>query len=240
MKLITTLFTGEQIEASLNISPRNKQGEDPDAKMVTRYRSKIGNESLIFNPYVSVILKPRGKSDKGNVDAMIPLSMFYRFAASLQAVYQGLQTPKLYRLDEGVLYIDHKIAMEKSRRLSLFKNSLSLVPCAIHTRADKPVKGIEFVVDKTSIGAMAHYEILCMVDLIDHFDMVTYSLVAGVIDEMEAMNVKLDRIEQKLDRALAPKSYSGPRSFQPNRSPAEDLSILSDPSRWNPLTGPQF
>lgn len=219
MKLISTIYAGDQIEVTLTIQSKNTRTRDDksdsNGPLITRYRSKVGNESLIFNPTVALVVRGRGVQA---ADAWIPLPLIYRFTASLSHVYHKLQTEKLYNSADGTMYVDRNIALSVSRRLSLFRNAITLTPGVATDRTGKPMKAIDFIVDEVNIGTMAHNEVLGFIDLIDHTDITNYAISAGIIDELEATNAKLDallaqgsRIEKLLQaQKSAPKE---PRSM---------------------------
>lgn len=202
MKLITTIYNGEQVEVTLAVQSRNTRTRDgkseTNGSLITRYRSKIGNESLVFNPSVALII--RGRGVKQAVDAWVPWSLIYRFTASLSHVYQKLQTEKLYNMADSVMYVDRNIALSVSRRLSLYRNSITLIPGVASDRTGKPIRAIDLVVDEVTIGTMGHNEVLGLLDLIDHLDIANYALSAGIIDEMETTKLRLDSMQTQLTR----------------------------------------
>ena len=69
MKLISTIYSGDQVEVNLTVQSKNTRTRDDKegqaGQLITRYRSKIGNESLIFNPTVALII--RGREDRKSV-----------------------------------------------------------------------------------------------------------------------------------------------------------------------------
>lgn len=202
MKLISTIYAGDQIEATLTIQSKNTRSrdgrDDSSGSLITRYRSKVGNESLIFNPTVALVI--RGRDHSQGADAWIPLPLIYRFTSSLSHVYQKLQTEKLYNSADGTLYVDRNTALTVTRRLSLYRNSITLTPGVTTDRTGKPMRAIDFVVDEVNIGTMAHNEVLGFIDLIDHLDVANYALTAGIIDELETTNMKLDRLLEYAER----------------------------------------
>jgi len=216
MKLITTLLDCEQINVALIIQSKTNRTTEtsgkPDQPMITRYRSKVGNESLIFNPTIAVVIRGRGQSTP---NAWIPLSLFYRFTSSLSVVYQNLQKEKLFTQADGVMYIDRKNAIAYSRRLSLYHTAMTILPDVTQDRQGKYTKGIAFIVDEIEIGKINHIEALSIIDLIDHLDIVNYALSAGIVDEMEAINRKLDRIESILVNGSTPTPKQESRQPRP-------------------------
>jgi len=201
MKLITTIFPADEIEVVLTIQSRvsrNAKDQPNNEPLITRYRSKIGNESLIFNPSVALILKSRVIRET-ITDALIPLNLIYRFTASVSAVYQKLQSEKLFLADGSSLYVDQKQALQHSRKISLFRNSLTITPGVASDRTGKLIKGITFNIEGNPIGTMHHGEVLGLLDVMDHLDISSFTLLAGVVDEIASMNLKMDTVLTKLD-----------------------------------------
>ena len=200
MKLITTIFPANEIEVVLTVQSRVSRNKDQpnNEPLITRYRSKIGNESLIFNPSVALILKSRAIRETA-IDALIPLNLIYRFTASVSAVYQKLQSEKLFLVDGSSLYVDQKQALQHSRKMSLFRNSLTIIPGVASDRMGKLIKGITFSTEGNPIGTMHHGEVLGLLDVMDHLDISSFTLLAGVVDEMASMNIKMDTVLTKLN-----------------------------------------
>jgi len=213
MKLISTLYSGAEIEATLTIqsrSTRNKEdGTQSDEPLVVRYKSKVGNQSLIFSPTVALVLRGRGQN---RLDAWIPVNLFYRFTSTLSHAYHSLTTDKLYYSDKGTMYMDKKISESQTRKISLFRNNLVLSPDITYDRTGKQMKAILFSIDGEALGMMGHNEVLGMVELLDHFDVNTYSLLAGVVDEMESLHNKLDTViltTSRIEKLLMKLEQSG-------------------------------
>lgn len=172
-----------------------------DGPLITRYKSKIGNETLIFNPSVAFVIRGRGSyaSDKS---AWITQNVFYRFITSMTSVYQGLNTSELYKQEGTALYLDKKKASKVARRISLYRNTLTIVPCVIPIGDAQFARGIELLADTNSIGVIMHTDVLSLLEQLEHFDATTFSLLAGLVDEVESMNTRLDLINMKLDQIL--------------------------------------
>lgn len=230
MKLISTIFSGD-IEVTVHIQSRTTRGPSGEKTpqneaLVTEYRSKIGNVSLIFNPSVVIILRNRNPN-VSQVSAMIPVSLFYRFTSTLSGVYQSLQKDKLFHSDSGVLYLDQKAAINYARKLSLFKNSLTIIPEVHQDRSGKAVKGIGFRVDGEFIGTISHSEGLCLIDVLDHLDINTFSLLAGVVDELDSISRRTDIIldkVSKIENILLQQNHKGPNT-QKNPSTALNVNM---------------
>lgn len=234
MKLISTVFRGEQLEAKIMIQNRIQQrpGEQPqDGPLVTKYVSRVGNESLIFNPTVALSID--GKADR-TINAYIPLTLFYRFAGNLSAVYEALNDAKLYRVDGPIMYVDKKRALECARKLPLFRNTLSLVPDVYVDRSNVYSKGILFQVEMKPIGVLHHQEVLGLIEQLDHLDITSFSLIAGVIDELDGANQRLDMILDLQQKIYAALLKLDPTSVT-NTQPKSTLLQWTDTVDWRPM-----
>ena len=200
MKLISTVYPADELEVLLTVQSRTvrstKDTSSGSDLLITRYRSKIGNESLIFNPSIGLIL--RSRNNRNVSDALISINLIYRFTASLSTVYQKLQSEKLYHSEGNTLYVDQKLALHYSRKISLFRNSLTICPAVSTDRTGKLIKGVIFTIEGNPIGTMNHSEVLGLLDILDHLDISTYALMAGVVDEMENMGRQMNMVMEKL------------------------------------------
>ncbi len=185
---------------TINIQNRTRQrtGEVIDAPLVTKHISKVGNESLIFNPTVALTIQSRGTA--GSSDVYIPLSLFYRFTSNLSAVYEALSDAKLYHTEGPVLYVDKKRAITFARKLPLFRNTLTLVPDVFIDRANVYAKGIVFLVDAKPIGVIHHQEALGMIEQLDRLDITCYSLMAAVVEELDTTINRLDGLTELMTK----------------------------------------
>lgn len=151
---------------------------------------------MIFNP--SVALQIRGRA--GGDTAFIPLNLFYRFTGCLSAVYESLSDSKLYHSDGNALYVDKKRATECARKLPLFRNMLTIIPDVYVDRTNTFSKGIVFLTDGRPLGIANHQDVLSMVELLDHLDVTGYTLMAGIVDELEAANDNLKAMSEMLQK----------------------------------------
>ncbi|MCM1531921.1 MAG: hypothetical protein NC114_06575 [Ruminococcus flavefaciens] len=207
MKLISTLFTTDQIEITMMIqnrqsrpAPGQSAANSQDAALISKYVSKVGNESLIFNPSVAVMVN--SKMDRSQ-NAFIPLSLFYRFTGNLSAVYEALSDTKMYHVEGSALYVDKKRAVECARKLPLFRNTLTLIPDVYIDRSNTFSKGIVFLIDARPIGTITHQEALGLIEQLDHLDITSYTLMAGIIDELESANNRLSSMQDMIQKIYA-------------------------------------
>ena len=238
MKFITTLYQTKDLEFRLTLSPRARRDSDgkpvanDDDAMLVHYVSKVGSESLIFNPSVYITVRSRYSKDR-NEEAVIPMNQFYRFVTMLTQVYNSLQSKGVYREDGG-LFLDQKGARAAARRMSLFRASLTLFPDIISGPDNTQIKGVGFQVDKTKIGSISHMDTISLIDILDHMDLATYTIVVGLLEEMEGLNTgqqiiidKLNHIEELLER-FSPddvqKHGTSNHSYQPYQTPRESSS----------------
>ncbi|MCM1230154.1 MAG: hypothetical protein NC489_08475 [Ruminococcus flavefaciens] len=232
MKLITTLFTADQVEITMMIQNRQSRpvpGQSPansqDAALISKYVSKVGNESLIFNPSVAVMVS--SKMDRAQ-NAFIPLTLFYRFTGNLSAVYEALSDSKMYHVEGSALYVDKKRAVECARKLPLFRNTLTMIPDVYIDRSNTFSKGIVFLTDAKPLGTITHQEALGLIEQLDHLDITSYSLLAGVIDELESANNRLDGMQHMLN-----KIYALLQQQKPITPAIPDAKAPMDPFNWS-------
>ena len=203
MRLISTLYVTDTMEVTLNIRSRNEKGDiESGGPLVTRYISKQGNQSLIFNPTVALILRSRDPNQRES--AWITTSIFYRFCGILTKMYSLLSEEKLYHVEKasGAIFLDKKEAANATRKLTLYRNTLMFVPDLRMDRSRRTWKGVRFQLDSAEIGFMNHNDILSLIDILDHLDVSNFSLIAGVIDEIATLSSKVEAIDMKLDRML--------------------------------------
>lgn len=61
-------------------------------------------------------------------------------------------------------------------------------------------KGIVFLVDGRPLGIANHQDVLSMIELLDHLDITGYTLMAGIVDELEAANDSLKAMNELLQK----------------------------------------
>src|SRR5699024_1665214 len=123
---ILTIFRCQSVEFTINIQSRRPYGmSDEGAKeqqLIVRHTSKIGNQSLIFNPRVCLTMRPNRYVLNVKDDPMpiiIPDTLYYRFTGVLSTVYTNMiNSKKLYHRDENnVLFVDRKRSEEHTSEL---------------------------------------------------------------------------------------------------------------------------
>lgn len=232
MKMIATIYSCKDLDVTIQIQNRNEKDKKTDSKepLIERYTSRIGNASLIFNPNVALVLKCNGNY---NLSAYIPERLFYRFTSLLHSVYQTLNDEKLFIVDGQNTYVDRNRQVELTRRLSLFQSALQIAPGLVTTYSGSVYRGVEFLVDKNSIGTVPHNEVLGILEQLEHLDIVNFSLISGLANEMVAVNEKLDQILEKL---------SEPQRVQQPMPRASDQTTITIPEsnrpgglEWDPV-----
>lgn len=219
MKLIQTIFSGYELEATMTVMP--KAGKDPDGKriepptFIREHRSKIGNVSLVYNPQVFLTIRPR-KPTMAQVDGLIQeasvgINQIYRFISMLTQVYNNSLEKGIYHEDKE-LYVDQKAAANAARRMSLYRYSITLFPDVITEGDDaEPQRAMGFQVDKMKIGVMSLVDVKSLIDVLDHLDLANYTMIAGMIDEFHQIQKTNDIIIDKLDRIERILGYARPR-----------------------------
>lgn len=212
MNLILTIFRCQSIEFTINIQPRRPYGmSDEEAKeqqLIVRHTSKIGNQSLIFNPRVCLTMKPNRfvlnvKDDP--IPIIIPDTLYYRFTGVLSTVYTNMiNSKKLYHRDENnVLFVDRKESNALARKLVLYGGTLVIYPTVVTTRnwnspdRDAPgivSPGIGFQFNGKNYGFLSREDASSAFETLDHIDIKTYVLLATAIERLDHLDQKTDEI----------------------------------------------
>lgn len=207
MKSIFHIFTGKEIDYAIHLTPRKKSGnipsgEDPYEPLMRRYVSRVGSQSLIFNPTVALYITQ--KSNTQNY-AVIPYQLIYQYANLLRSVYDQIrENPKLFIQDPGGagLIMASNEAAKVTRKLSIYKSMLIIAPDYF---TDMNTGSIEYAIriqiDRNVIGIMRETEALAFINTIQRMDITTYALLVGLTNQVMEMDEKLDRILQKLNES---------------------------------------
>lgn len=236
MKLITTIYSGRDLELNVTIQPRSQrdtEGRRVEVEnMLQTRQSKVGNTYLIFAPTLYLSLRNRDWNGGARQEATILAHQVYRFNALLTQVYNNAMGKGVYREDNG-LFLDQKATAAAARRMSLYHSSLTLFPDIMAGPDNTQLKAIGFQVDKQKIGAMSLLDTMAMIDVLDHLDLTTYTLAAGLLEEMgnlqtlgEVILNRLDGIEGLLRQLGQPPT----QSEAPQRNSTKD-SVFSWESR---------
>lgn len=227
MKFITTLYDGRDLEFRLMVSPRTRKDADGNYvdmdRMMIHHVSKIGNQSLIFNPRVVITVRPKYWSDGIAPEATIPMHLFYRFVGVLTQVYNNCMDKGVYREDGG-LFLDQKGAAAAARRMSLFRYSLTIYPDIMADRDNVQVRAMGFQLDRTKLGSVSMIEVPALIDVLDHMDLATYTVLIGMLEEIDELHTsngiiinKLTQIEELLRSGLPPSPPPKPEIKEPEQ-----------------------
>lgn len=203
MKTICSIFIGRELDFSIQLTPKKKQivrnGESEYEPMLKRHTSKIGTQSIIFQPTVG--LRIINRHSPAGLSAMIPGQLIYQLAGLLQSLSAEIrkQTEDIYYKDPdtGIPNLTMS-AHQYNRRLSVYRNMVVFAPGLIRTKDDIIVPGISIYLDMDPLGSMSFDEVTGLVDVINRFDLSTFSLLAGITDRVISMDEKLDKIMRKL------------------------------------------
>lgn len=127
----------------------------------------------------------------------MPIHMIYQFGGVLSAIYQNLNCDDWYVKDSdgNVITITEKIK-EYSKKIALPYGMVVLSPAIVKYEDRSNQYGISINIPGGTIGTMSHLEIAALINTIDHMDISTYTMMAGVSDQIA-------HIEQKLDMVLS-------------------------------------
>lgn len=237
MKLITSIYSSYELDFTINIQPR--QQKDTDGKRVDSdsmfkpYTSKVGNVSLIFSPSLYLSIRPRKWNGTNRPEATVAANQFYRFTSMITQVYNNTLGKGVFREDDG-LFLDQKAAAQAARRMSLFRYALTVFPDIMAGPDGAQQKAIGFQLDKIKLGSMGLNEATGLVDVLDHMDLTTYTLVAGLLEDVDDLHTANSIIIDKLTRIEALLSSGSTNvSEKPKRE-----SSASDMFNWQPASNP--
>lgn len=235
MKLITTIYSSYELEVIMTAQPRASRDIEgnriENTSMLKRHTSKVGNVSLIFNPSVFLTIRPKRWTGDITPDATILAHQIYRFNNLLIQVWNNALGKDVFREDNG-LFLDQKATAAAARRMSLYRYALTMFPDIIGGPDNTQQKAVAFQVDKTKLGSMSLVEVAGLTDAIDHLDLTTYSLAAGLLEEIQDLHTadqiiidKLTRIENLLS--------AGSSSIQPKPQRNSSAAGIFD---WKPAS----
>lgn len=202
MKTIYAIFSGKELVFSIQLSPKRKQYAKPDEDqyepLLKRHISRVGAQSLIFQPTIG--LRISSKQDT-SLSAIVPGHLIYQLAGIFQAV---LSMEQKYRSnivltdpDDGHLMLTNQ-ASQYAKQISLFRSMLAIAPALVEQHDGKSELGLALYLDLNYIGCMSTEEAAAFIDSINRFDLSTYSLLAGISTKIMDIDEKLDRIILKL------------------------------------------
>lgn len=224
MKLLATIHETQETTWRIRISSR-KNPEKPEGDIISKWTPNTSNAEsmLIFNPMISLVVRNRFDTQKS---ILIPMTMFYPLGNILSVCYNGLANDKLYKQDGNTLYMDGNQAKHTARKLSCFKDVLVLHPCVISTNSGD-LKGIRIInaSKDATIGDLRHQEVRDLIEKISHMDIQTYTLVLSLLDQLDQMDQKLDRMISLQTEILGILKSEG--------IPKKDVKIKNDDFDWN-------
>lgn len=213
MRIYANFFHGRELDFQLVISPRSKQrngyiettNTQNDERLLYRHVSKIGNQSIIFNPSIGLLISNRNNKDIPS--AFVPGQTIYQMTGTLEKVYNDMTDMKWVITDQdtGTKLPSAQEVAKRAKKISLFKTMLRMEPCLIPSSERGQEPGILFVADRTSIGSMLHYEVRALLHSVQHFDIKSYELLVGLVDRVDLMDQKLDFIINSLLKPQPPK-----------------------------------
>ena len=96
--------------------------------------------------------------------------------------------------DGSITIVSSEVA-KMSKRMSLFRSVIEVRPTMLDVLNEGTVPGIMVIINRELCGTMLDYEVKAFIDMVNHMDISTYSLLVGLVD-------KVDQIDDKLDKLL--------------------------------------
>ncbi len=213
MTLYSTLFSCRTIEVRMRINPRTPKKFNPQSQswiqdldngptdMVTRYTSKKGKSSLIYNPVIYMSLDVKGGTINDSIS--VPLGTVYTFNRTLNAVYKRLSTKGLYTRNEGVV-MDKALASKLALKFGIYKDQVIIAPAISNTSYDGIQReGVSISTQTGSTMVITHADALALCEVLQNIDISTYTMLAVSLAKNVDIEDKLATMDEKLDRILS-------------------------------------
>lgn len=202
MRIYNTLYRGRDITIDVTVSTQSslKDKDKGDKPLIERRTTKrTGEYYLSYNPQVGIKVGST-TLDKNLPVALLPFNKIHLLQGLLEKSYNSLNTKGLYTKNNGVLYLDSKVAAGLATRLSCAVNSIVLVPAITLMTRDKnaetreEIQGVSVQVENKEIGRMTHYEMRDAIDILNRLDAPVYAVLMGIMDKIDEMDCKIDDI----------------------------------------------
>lgn len=192
MVLISTLFEAANVDFIYVIRPKPKPGQDSqDQRLMRHHISAAGNESLIFNPRAS--LKIRSRIPAIRTEVSIPISMVRRFINVLSSMDTLILDANMFREEDGDVVVNGAVSMRNAKKMTVHRDTIVLMP-AVALCYGKKERGVSISVNGEILGAISYSECISLADVVQNFDPQTYELIAGMNDEVNRIDRKLDLV----------------------------------------------
>lgn len=207
MKVYATIFSNEELLVQVTVSPRssnqeqNKQRTPEEERLLKKYTSKIGQQSLIFDPMVALAVSGSTKETRAN-RIVFNIRYTYQVMSTIMAVYEDMisnRTSGIYVKTENGLLIDRAAAEAKSRKIPTFAHELRVRPDVYVSKSGESTRGLNFSSDMGYIGTLSHVDARLLIESLEHFDATTYAMVIGMAEQLGTMDTKLDIMKGELD-----------------------------------------
>lgn len=193
MKIIATLHRTVECDWKIRILPRKDQDGRYESELYDVWKPTKGEEVLLFNPSISLVI--RGRQGTEPTSVLVPIHLVYTLEHCLSSVYERLHTKGLYRSEGGTLYMDGNIAGKTAVKLSLYRASLIMIPSVVIDKfSNKTLRGIRLTYDGNTIGNLQHTEVREICELLNHLDVNAYTMVLALAEKLTRMDQKMDKI----------------------------------------------
>lgn len=195
MKILATLYESFEMEWRIHVNPKGLKNDNPNERrpIITFWTPNNEPQSrmLIYNPKIALVGRMKRMQTEETV--YIPINQLYAFANKLSLVYQGLSADSLKKRDGNHLYIDKNQALRLSQKMNLFNKNLVITPTVL-TPYDTEVLGVQMTVGGKFACSMPHSDIREFCEILTHTDVQVYSLILSMMETIDNMDQKMDRI----------------------------------------------
>ena len=197
MRLLATLLEGRGMEWRIKVNPKGVFEDSPNRSVIEFWSpdNEPQNRMLLYNPKIALCGRPSSRFERQSAEELyIPVNRVYLFANKLMSVYKGLSNDKLkIRSDEGKLYMDNNAMVENAQKLNLFGKSVIIAPTIVRY-ANEELLGVQFSQGGNYCGMIDHLEARELCEVLGHTDLQIYAMMLAMIEKLDDMDHKLDRI----------------------------------------------
>ena len=219
MNLYSTIMSARRLKVNVRIRAKKSQKDklvDPSSpdyeapRLYKKWESRMTKQiSLIYDPVTALTLEPTGYMDSNyqvrqQLTSVMPIQMSYQFAGILRRIEKSIIQDGWFRSIDGTTQLVNEEVEKIARKLSLPReNTILILPTLIQDQFEgRTYRGVQIQNTHGTIGYLTHQEMLSLIDTIDHLDITTYTLLAGIADQIDSIDGKVTEIDNKLDQLI--------------------------------------
>lgn len=194
--LYVDIMRAQDLRVSIRLRGKNSQG---CAHKVTS--KTTGRTSLIFDPYIGLVFASANPKT-AYVNIVFPSNMIYIVGNAFYKTYQKMQKEEWYLTGEDGR--KETISSELPKligKVSGPKDEMLIVPTIIRREVDRV--GVSIITRSGgNVGSLTATELESLIYTIEHFDVSTFSMIAGLMERVCSIDEKVDKILKLLEKGV--------------------------------------